>query len=140
MHLTEIQKEALQKEVTISAVRSSGPGGQNVNKVSSKIELRWNAHTTTVFDADQKQLLIEKLTITITREGDILIFSQEHRSQLKNKEEAFNKFYRLIEKCLTIRKKRTPTKPTAASKQKRVEAKKLEGQKKTLRGKINLTE
>jgi ribosome-associated protein len=136
MHLNDIQKENLQKEVTISAVRSSGPGGQNVNKVSTKIELRWNIAQSQVFTLEQTAVLLEKLGETLTRESELIIVSQEHRSQLKNKEEAFNKFFKLLAKTLTPRKKRKPTQPTLASKQKRVESKKITGEKKALRSKI----
>jgi ribosome-associated protein len=140
MHLTDPQKEILQKETTVSAVRSSGPGGQNVNKVSTKIELRLKIAQSQAFAPEQMSVLLEKLANTLTQEGELIIVSQEYRSQLKNKDEAFGKLFRLFEKTLTPRKKRKPTQPTLASKQKRVESKKIVGEKKTLRGKIKTDE
>jgi ribosome-associated protein len=136
MQLTEIQRDHIQKETTVSAVRSSGPGGQNVNKVSTKIELRWNLLQTNVFSFDEMAVLTARLGEMLTREGDLIIYAQETRSQLKNKEAAFDKLFRLIEKVLTPRKKRKPTQPTLASKEKRMQTKKIASEKKTLRGKI----
>lgn len=137
MHLTDQQKETLQKETLVSAVRSSGPGGQNVNKVSTKIELRLMVAQSQAFSAEQIAILMEKLGDSLTYEGELIVVSQEHRSQLKNKEEAFSKLYKLFEKALTPRKKRKPTQPTAESKHKRLESKKKTAEKKTMRGKIN---
>lgn len=117
--------------------RSSGPGGQSVNKVSSKVELRFNIENSQLLSEEQKNLLKEKCYSKITLDGFLRIVSQTERSQLKNKENCIKKFYVLLEKCFQKKKKRKPTKPSAAAKQKRLESKKIIGLKKIDRKKIN---
>lgn len=140
MQLTDLQRENVQKETVVSAVRSSGPGGQNVNKVSTKIEIRWNLLQTKVFSEEQLALLTSRLGEMLTREGELIIYAQETRSQLKNKEAAYSKLFSLLEKALTPRKKRKATQPTVASKEKRIQTKKIASERKTLRGKIRHNE
>lgn len=133
MKLTEILKKQLESEIILSATRSSGPGGQNVNKVNTRVELRFSVKNTTLFSEEEKELLFLKLKTRINLEGDLIFTSQAARTQLDNKETVIQKFFDSIEKALTIKKKRLKSTPTAASKAKRLEIKKNTGQKKLLR-------
>ncbi len=126
-------KISFESEIVFSASRSSGPGGQNVNKVSTKVELRFNIPNSNLLSDTEKEILLEKLKNKINNEGDLLLVSQEERSQLKNKEKVLEKFYELIEKTLTPPKKRKPTKPSKASVEKRLEEKRKRGDKKEKR-------
>ena len=122
-------------EAVFLTSRSSGPGGQNVNKVNSRIELRFSITGSEILDNEQKRLLTEKLSTKLTSDGLLIVTCQEDRSQLRNKEIAIEKFDRLITKALTPVKKRRPTKPTATSIEKRLHQKKENAEKKQLRGK-----
>lgn len=133
MLLSDTIKEQLLNEVQFSASRSGGPGGQNVNKVNTKIELRFSVSESAVFDDTQKQLILAKLKNRINTEGELLITSSSERSQWRNKEKATELFFQLIEKALTKPRKRKKTQPTVASRLKRLENKKIKGQKKQLR-------
>ena len=123
-------------ELHFSASRSSGPGGQNVNKVSSKVELRFHVASSELLTEAEKELLAEKLASRISAAGDLILVSQSERSQLKNRERVTEKFYALVTKALTPRKKRKATKPSKASKEERLEAKRRQSEKKELR-KVN---
>lgn len=125
--------ESLIPELNFYASRSSGPGGQNVNKVNTRVELRFDVMNSSVLSEDEKNLLLVKLKTRINNEGILIITSQEDRSQLKNKENAIAKFNAMITRALTPQKPRRPTKPTAASKLKRLTKKKKTGEKKSLR-------
>jgi ribosome-associated protein len=128
--ITEIK---FQKELVFTATRSSGPGGQHVNKVSTRVELRFNIPESSLLTEDQKLVILTRLKNKITDDGTLIIVSQESRSQLKNKEKALEKFYQLIQKALKPVVKRIPTKPTAGSKKKRLDYKKKLSEKKTKR-------
>jgi ribosome-associated protein len=123
----------LENEFIYSASRSGGPGGQNVNKVSTKVELRFNLLHSSSFSENEKEILFRKLKNKINKEGELLIVSQSERSQLLNKQVATEKFYILISKALTMQKYRRATKPTFSSKLKRLEEKKNRGSIKKLR-------
>lgn len=133
MVLPDFIKEQLLTEVQFSASRSGGPGGQNVNKVNTKIELRFPVQESAVLDEMQKQLIVSKLKNRINNEGELLVTSSAERSQWRNREKATQKFFELIEMALTKPRKRKKTRPTAASRLKRLENKKQLGQKKQLR-------
>lgn len=133
MMLPEFKKEKLLTEVQVTASRSGGPGGQNVNKVNTKIELRFPVDSSEVLTDGEKQLIFSKLKNRINAEGELLVTSSSERSQWKNREKAEKKFFELIEKALTIQKRRKKTQPTFASKLKRIENKKMQTQKKALR-------
>lgn len=116
-------------EIRFEASRSSGPGGQNVNKVNSRITLIWNVATSGC-SPEVKDRLLHKWKSRLINGEEIKISAQEHRSQLQNKEEACGKLDALLLKALFIPKKRKPTKPTKQSKKKRLESKKKDSQKK----------
>ena len=120
-------------ELQFSASRSSGAGGQNVNKVNTKVELRFHLESSNLLTESEKVLLTSKLANQITDEGFILVVSQTERSQLGNKEMALQRFYEMLEKALTPRKKRRPTKPTKGSKERRLESKRSTSLKKANR-------
>jgi ribosome-associated protein len=133
MVLPDSIKEQLLTEVQFSASRSGGPGGQNVNKVNTKIELRFSVQESEVFDEEQKLLILLKLKNRINNQGELLVTSSAERTQWRNKEKATQIFFELIEIALTKPRKRKKTRPTTASLLKRIENKKKLGQKKQLR-------
>ena len=112
------------KEVKFKAIKSSGPGGQHVNKTASKIELSFDVLNSKVLTDAQKQLLVKNLICRLTKENILILQCDESRSQHKNKEIIIKRFLQLIERGLTIPKKRKPTKPTKASIKKRLKSKK----------------
>ena len=122
-------------EFSFSASRSSGPGGQHVNKVSTKVELRFHVMNSTLLTLEEKDLIMEKLAKKINQEGELILVSQSERTQLKNKEKVTDKFHELIIRALTPRKKRKPTKPSPETKEKRLEEKRLQAEKKGRRKK-----
>lgn len=111
-------------ELKIDFARSSGPGGQKVNKTSSKVQLRWNILFSRVLTPEQKWRLQNNLRTRITQEGEILISAEDERSQFANRTKAIKRLNEIINKALIIPKKRRPTKPTRTSKLKRLESKK----------------
>ena len=120
-----MDKELLISEVTFKAVRSSGPGGQNVNKVASKILLSFDLVLSKALSEDEKVYLQIKLASKLSQENILSITSQEDRSQLKNKEIATKKFLKIIENGLKIDKPRKETKISRGIKEKRLHAKKV---------------
>lgn len=120
-----MDKALLISEVTFKAVRSSGPGGQNVNKVASKILLSFDLVLSKALTEDEKAHLQIKLASKLSQENILLITSQEDRSQLKNKEIAIKKFLKIIENGLKIDKPRKETKIPRSIKEKRLNAKKV---------------
>lgn len=126
------------RELDLIAVRSSGPGGQNVNKVNSKVILKWDVLNSTCLSEEQKTHLLSKLKSRLTKEGVLVLQEQESRSQFVNKEAAIKKLDELVRKAFVQKKKRMPTKPTKSSVQKRVKEKKLKGEKKQWRQKPDL--
>ncbi len=133
----EIIGRDFSKEFKFSASRSGGPGGQNVNKVSSKVELRFSVNESCILTEEEKEIIVAKLATRINNDGELIIISQSERSQLANKEKAIERFYALISKALTVQKKRKPTKPSKTSKEKRLEGKKINAERKNSRKSVD---
>jgi ribosome-associated protein len=129
----ELIKRNIENEFVYSTSRSSGPGGQNVNKVSTKVELRFNLLQTLQFSETEKELLFKKLKNKINNEGELILISQSGRTQLMNKKTVTEKFYELVSKALTLPVKRRSTRPTLISKIKRLEKKRNRGVVKKMR-------
>ena len=116
--------ENLIKEFGFRTSRSGGKGGQNVNKVASKVELYWNVSASEVFNDEEKKLIIHKLQNRINKEGFLQIVSEEDRSQLRNKETAVKRIFSLLLNSLKTEKPRKATKPNKAAIAKRLDNKK----------------
>ena len=117
-------------------VTAGGPGGQNVNKVASAVQLRWNVKTSHAFDDEQKWMIRRALGNRINDEGELVLFIQTHRSQVRNREEARERLVELLEKSLVKPKRRVATKPSKAQKQRRLEGKAHRSETKKNRGRI----
>ncbi|RXG33223.1 alternative ribosome rescue aminoacyl-tRNA hydrolase ArfB [Leeuwenhoekiella marinoflava] len=128
-----MDKNLLYTESDFKAVRSSGPGGQHVNKTSTKVMLHWDLDASVVFDKDQKERLKKRLSSKLTSENKLVLSYDQSRSQHKNKQEVFKNLVRLLEKALIKPKKRKKTKPTLASKKRRLDSKKKNSEKKANR-------
>lgn len=120
--------------------RSGGPGGQSVNKVNTKVTLRFDVEHSQVLSEEEKEILKKKLAKKISNENTLIISAGNARSQLKNKEETIRKFYLLLKKAFTVKKKRKSTKPSKAAVQKRLDAKQKQGEKKRSRSKKDFLE
>lgn len=126
----QINKEALQKEVIYKASRSGGKGGQNVNKVSSKVELLFAVNDSGLFTDEEKLMLNEKLRSRFNKDGYIQVICDEERSQYLNKEKALDRLINLLISALKKPKVRKPTKVSKAAKAARLEQKRLNSLKK----------
>jgi ribosome-associated protein len=124
-----------ESEVEISAVRAQGAGGQNVNKVSSAIHLRFDIRASSLPDALKERLLALN-DQRITRDGVVVIKAQAYRSQEQNREDALRRLQELVEAAATPRRVRRPTRPTRGSQLKRLDTKSSRGRVKQLRGKV----
>lgn len=133
MKLSEYRRKQLVSEVQLSANRSSGPGGQHVNKVNTKVELRFSVLKSQFLSEFEKRKINFKLKNRINSEGELFLVSQVERSQWRNREKVIDKFFDLIEKAIAPVKKRIKTKPSTSSRLKRLESKKQLSQKKELR-------
>ena len=123
------------REIEISAIRAQGAGGQNVNKVSSAIHLRFDIRASSI-PGFYKERLLKLADQRITKEGVIVIKAQQHRSQEMNKEEALRRLQELVKSVAVSRKKRKPTKPTRSSQRKRLDSKTKRGEVKLSRAKV----
>jgi ribosome-associated protein len=110
-------------ELSLAFARSGGPGGQNVNKVSSKVELRWNPTTSTALVPDDRTWLLSRLANRLTTDGTLIVTSTATRDQVKNRDDALSKLALIVRAALERPKKRYATKPSRASKRRRVEDK-----------------
>ncbi len=120
-------------EIFYRTARSGGKGGQNVNKVETMAEAWWHVEGSAFFTGEEKELLRAKLQNRINKDGYLIVKSSETRSQLENKQIALAKMRELVEKSLIRPKKRKPTKPSKAAKEKRLESKRRDAMKKQLR-------
>ena len=127
-------------ELKFQFSRSSGPGGQKVNKTESKAELRWLVKESSVFDSSQKEKLQSRLGHSINSEGELVIASDQFRSRERNKKDVCDRLRKILEKALHESKKRKKTKPTKSSIKKRLEGKKKHSDKKKARGKIRASD
>ena len=128
--------DAFLPEITFQTSRSSGPGGQNVNKVESRVELRWHLMESQVLTDAQKALILEKLANQLTADGLLLITAQDDRSQYRNKEIVLARFHELLLKSLRRPKPRKATKPNRSAVRKRLEGKKIQSEKKANRRRL----
>jgi len=135
-----IKDRNLEDEFSFKTSRSGGKGGQNVNKVSTKMELYFNINNSAILTEEEKQIIAYKLRNKIDKNGILRIVSQTERSQLMNKKKVINKFYEIIKKALKKKRTRKKTKPTQVSKEKRLSAKKTVSEKKRLRNEPSIEE
>ena len=131
----KITSGLLGKELVFTTSRSSGPGGQNVNKVNTKVTLKFDVVQSGVLTPEEKEIISAKLHSRITTDGILLLTSQDKRSQLENKQAVIQKFNVLIAKAFEKKKARRSTKPSKGSVEKRITNKKQHSEKKQWRQK-----
>jgi ribosome-associated protein len=128
--------EIPENELEITFARSSGPGGQNVNRRETKVQVRWNINKSQILIDEEKELIRERLKSQITKEGDIIVESDETRYQPQNREIAVWRLNELVNRALKKEKKRFPTKPNKGAKERRLEEKRKKSELKQSRQKI----
>ncbi len=130
-----MKKEGMipREEITEKFSRSSGAGGQNINRVSTKAEARWNIGASKSFTKKEKEKIRRVLANKINAKGELVVVSQVARTQFKNREQAIERLNNLVKSALIPKKKRKPTKPTKASKERRLQSKKRLSEKKKWR-------
>ena len=133
--MTEIKKYILinPAEIKITFITSSGPGGQNVNKVATAVQLRFNVMTSASLPEDVRARLVILLGKKLTGQGELIIKASRHRTQERNKQDALGRLNQLVTQAILPPKKRRKTRPTLASKKRRLSTKKIHGVKKALR-------
>jgi len=133
-----MEKKGLIQEIKLKAVRSSGPGGQHVNKVSTKVELTFDVENSYALSLLEKERIYHKLASRLTKDNVLILQSDESRSQHKNKEYITKRFLDVMEFALAVPKKRRKTKPSRSSIEKRLKSKKKDALKKVNRRPPNL--
>lgn len=131
--MRRVELSVVKHELKFSTSRSSGPGGQNVNKTNSKVTIAFDVANSQVLTEEEKQILLQKLSNKLTTENVLILSSQEKRSQLENKEVVLAKLDQLLKKAFEKKKARKATKPTKSSARKRVDTKKQHSEKKKWR-------
>lgn len=131
----KITADLLANELVFTTSRSGGPGGQNVNKVNSKVTLQFDVRKSAVLTEEEKNTIVGKISSRLTREGVLMLSAQESRSQIQNKEAVIQKFDDLLEKAFKKKKPRKATRPSKGSVQDRIKKKKVHGEKKKWRRK-----
>ncbi len=121
-------------------VRSSGPGGQNVNKRSTKVQARWRVSNSLAFTPEEKAIISSRIASRLTREGELIVESDVERSQPQNRKRAVRLLQKLVGDALVQKKKRKTTRPTRASHERRLQTKVRQSQKKTLRANVDAIE
>lgn len=111
-------------EIEMTYVRSSGPGGQHVNKTSSKVQLRWNARTSSALSDADRELLERRLASKLTKDGELLVSSESHRDQSRNVDDAVERLTQLVRRAIRRPTPRKKTRPSRASKERRLSDKK----------------
>lgn len=124
LYIATMKNLGLESEISFKTSRSGGAGGQHVNKVATKVELSFSINNSKILTQDQKKVLLENLSNKLTKDGILLITAQSERTQLGNKKVVLKKFYKILGRALAPTKKRIATKPSKASKEKRLLTKK----------------
>jgi ribosome-associated protein len=132
----KIDAALLDSELVYAMSRSSGPGGQNVNKVNSKVTLKFDVSRSRILTDDEKTLLLSAWASKLTGADVLMITAQDKRSQLQNKEAAVGKFEKMLSKAFTKKKVRKATKPSKSAIENRISGKKLQSEKKQWRQKM----
>ncbi|MEM9338968.1 MAG: alternative ribosome rescue aminoacyl-tRNA hydrolase ArfB [Bacteroidota bacterium] len=127
--------DRIKKEMIVSTSRSGGPGGQHVNKVETKVTIRFNVHQSQVLTPSEKERIKTKLGNKLTKEGELVVSAAAKRSQLKNKEIAFKKLDHMLSKAFSKTKARIKTHPSKAAIDNRIKNKKMLSEKKKMRQK-----
>ena len=128
-----MDKEQINKELVYKAIRSGGPGGQHVNKVSSKVQLTFDVRNSEGLNAKEKERLCSILSNQLSKQDVLRLSADDKRSQLQNRTIVTRRFFSLITDALKVKKKRKPSKPSKAAIEKRLKEKKIASQKKSNR-------